>query len=178
MAKPETRNQKPGTDPALLVVFGSRGDLARRKLLPALYNLSAERLLPRHFAVLALGRKPFTEDQFHDDVFHDLEEHSRQQPRENVWARFRKHLCYTQGNFDVPETYEELKREMAAMDRRFGTRGNRVFYLAVPPDIAPVLVKHLAAAGLITPPGAAPWTRVVFEKPFGLDRSRFRLRRC
>ena len=156
-------------EPCAIVVFGSRGDLSRRKLLPALYNLCAERMLPRHFFVLGLGRKPFTREVFLNDVHEDLGKHSRRKPRANIWSRFEKRLDYFQGNFDQLETYVALKERLAEIDKRYKTGGNRIFYLAVPPDVMPVLLTHMRETGLITPPHSRPWTRMVFEKPFGRD---------
>jgi len=156
-------------EPSTIVIFGSRGDLSGRKLLPALYNLFADRMMPHHFAVLGLSRKTHTRDEFINEVFKDLTEHSRRPPRANVWGRFNKRLDYFHGDFTARETYADLKQKLEEIDRRHKTQGNRVFYLAVPPDVMPDLLLHLRESGLITPPNARPWTRVVFEKPFGED---------
>lgn len=156
-------------EPSTIIIFGSRGDLAGRKLLPALYNLFADRMMPRHFAVLGLSRKTHTREEFVDGVYEDLSQYSRRPPRVNVWSRFSKRLDYFHGDFTVRETYDDLKQKLEAIDRKQRTEGNRVFYLAVPPDVMPGLLTHLRESGLITPPHARPWTRVVFEKPFGED---------
>ncbi|MHB0938595.1 MAG: glucose-6-phosphate dehydrogenase [Armatimonadota bacterium] len=156
-------------EPSTLVIFGSRGDLSGRKLLPALYNLFADRMMPRHFAVLGLSRKTHTRDEFVSEVYQDLSEHSRRPPRANVWSPFSKRLDYFHGDFNNIDTYADLKRKLDEMDRKHKTEGNRVFYLAVPPDVMPGLLACLRESGLITLPNARPWTRVVFEKPFGED---------
>ena len=157
------------SEPSTLVIFGSRGDLAARKLLPALYNLFADRMMPQQFAILGLSRRPFTREEFVDVVHDDLTQHSRRPPRGNTWGTFSKRLDYFHGDLDSLETYTELKRKLEEMDRKHKTEGNRVFYLAVPPDVMPGLLACLKASRLITPPNARPWTRVVFEKPFGED---------
>ncbi len=166
---PRHSGPQPPPEPALFIIFGSRGDLSRRKLLPALFNLLRDGALPRDFAVLGLGRKPFTPEQFQQDVHHDLEQHSRRPPLRNAWARFSKRLRYFQGVFEEAGTYIALKRTIDEMERRHRTGGNRVIYLAVPPDVAPMLLRHLRDAGIISEPHATPWTRVIFEKPFGED---------
>jgi len=156
-------------EPSMIVIFGSRGDLSGRKLLPALYNLFADRMMPHHFAVLGLSRKPHTREEFVSDVYQDLTEHSRRPPRVNVWSPFSKRLDYFHGDFSKPDAFIDLKRKLEEMDRKHKTEGNRVFYLAVPPDVMPGLLACLRESGLITPPNSRPWTRVVFEKPFGED---------
>jgi len=156
-------------EPSAIVIFGSRGDLARRKLLPALYNLQRDGLLPEHYFMLGLGRKPFSPETFIADVHHDLAAHSRRAPEGAAWEQFCTHLAYVQGDFDRAETFQALQARLAEIDRTCGTQGNRIFYLAVPPDIAPGLLTQLQEAGMITPAGHTPWTRVVFEKPFGHD---------
>jgi len=156
-------------EPSTIVIFGSRGDLAARKLLPALYNLFADRMMPERFAVLGLSRRAYTREAFIDTVHEDLVENSHRPPRANRWNSFSRRLDYFYGNFNSLDTYADLKQKLEAIDRRHKTQGNRVFYLAVPPEVMPNLLAFLRESGLITPPNARPWTRVVFEKPFGED---------
>ena len=164
---PEERN----AEPAALVIFGASGDLTRRKLLPAVYNLALSRLLPGGFAVVGVARRP--KPDFADEMREAVGRFSRRRPiDEGVWGELGRGVSYAQGSFDDPATYARLGAELGRLDRERGTRGNRVFYLAVAPDQVPLIVRGLREAGLVTPavPGdAGPFQRVVVEKPFGED---------
>lgn len=162
-----TPGERP--EPCLVVIFGSRGDLARRKLWPALYNLAAERRLPERYAILGLGRRELGEEEFLHAIHGDLSQHSRRPPVHEVWDDFHRRLTYFSGDFDSPATFKELDETLAKLARRYQTRGNRLFYFAVPPSTVPSLLGQLREAGLLRPPRRGPWTRVILEKPFGRD---------
>ena len=157
--------------PAALVIFGASGDLTKRKLLPAVYNLALSRLLPGGFAVVGVARRP--KPDFVDEMREGVAKYSRRRPLdEGVWADLARGVSYVQGSFDDPETYARLGAELARLDRDRGTRGSRIFYLAVAPDQVPLIVRGLREAGLVVPPSyekGAPFQRVVVEKPFGED---------
>jgi glucose-6-phosphate 1-dehydrogenase len=157
--------------PAALVIFGASGDLTRRKLLPAVYNLALSRLLPGGFAVVGVARRP--KPDFMDEMRESVAKFSRRRPLdEDVWNDLARGVSYVQGSFDDPATYARLGAELDRLDRERGTRKNRVFYLAVAPDQVPLIVHGLREAGLVTPPEleeGAPFQRVIVEKPFGED---------
>ena len=155
--------------PGAMVVFGASGDLTRRKLMPALFNLQAEGSLTDHFAALGVARKPIATEQFRDDMKEAVAEFSRLKPSPQVWPGFAAGLDYVTGEFADPATYERVSMRLQQLDYQRGLEGNHLFYLAVPSSQFGVILKGLAAAGLLRPPGGASWTRVVIEKPFGRD---------
>jgi glucose-6-phosphate 1-dehydrogenase len=157
-------------EPCAVVVFGGSGDLAHRKIVPALYNLALNAHLPAAFGVVGVSRSPFTDDQFRAEMREAVGRFSRTQPvQEEVWRDFAAGLRYCAGSFDDPSTYRRLGEVLQELDRTRATRGNRLFYLATPPSAFPVILRNLKAAGLINRSGEGPFTRVVVEKPFGHD---------
>jgi glucose-6-phosphate 1-dehydrogenase len=157
--------------PAALVIFGASGDLTRRKLIPAVYNLALSRLLPGGFAVVGVARRP--KPDFAAEMRDAVGRFSRRRPVDDaVWGDLVRGVSYVQGSFDDAATYASLGAELDRLDRERGTRKNRVFYLAVGPDQVPLIVRGLREAGLIAPMvvgDAGPFQRVVVEKPFGED---------
>ena len=156
-------------EPCTLAIFGSRGDLAQRKLWPALYNLEVDGALPPCFFLLGLGRRPVALPAFLDEVRDDIVAHSRRPLDPAVWERFCARVDYFSGDFDQADTMADLGRRIAARERTSGAPGNRVFYFAVPPSTLAGLLDRLSAAGLLPRQRQTPWTRIVLEKPFGHD---------
>ncbi|APS00079.1 glucose-6-phosphate dehydrogenase [Pajaroellobacter abortibovis] len=161
-------------DTCSIVIFGASGDLTRRKLMPALYNLAVEQLLPFRFAVVGVARKEKELSLFRDEMKEGISLFSRRKIEdETLWSDFEQGISYVQGSFNQKETYTRLKEHLEQVDRRRGTEGNRLFYLAVPPSELMSIVVQLREAGLVHPcgfsNGGMPWARVVFEKPFGYD---------
>ncbi len=158
-------------DPCTVVIFGARGDLTRRKLVPALHNVMVDGALPDRFAVLGLSRVSISADAFRKEMHESTGEFSRRKPLDNrAWDRFAAALEYVSGEFEDPQAYTKLKEKLAAIDGKRGTRGNRIFYLATPPRFFPVIVQNLQKAGLIYKAAEqGPWSRVIIEKPFGRD---------
>ena len=162
--------------PCQLVIFGGTGDLSWRKLLPAVYNLAVDGVLPNHFATVAFGipvEGPTSvnpDDWMRTRAKDGIEKFSRQALDEGHWAEFEKSLFFVQGSFDDPEAYKTLKAKLETIDQQFGIPGSRVFYLAVPPQLVRMCVDHLKAAGMVRDPGeAVSFTRVIVEKPIGRD---------
>jgi glucose-6-phosphate 1-dehydrogenase len=153
--------------PAILVIFGSTGDLAHRKLLPAVYNLAIDGLLPASFAIVAVGRRPGSDDSFRDQVRESIVKYSRRPLDEAHWSRFGSLIRYIQISYDDQAGYEQLREFLAEIDAERGTRGNRVFYLSVPPSLFSVVFDGLAGAGMNREDGN--FSRVIVEKPFGHD---------
>ncbi|HVE81808.1 MAG TPA: glucose-6-phosphate dehydrogenase [Myxococcales bacterium] len=159
-------------DPCALVIFGATGDLAQRKLLPALYNLHREGWLPEHFSIVAYSRSASDTEEFRRKARESVAQFSRTGLEEKAWAEFVDRIECEPGAFDDPAAYARLRDRLGAMDKDRQTQGNRLFYLATPASAFPAILAHLTAAGLISrAPGAAhrPWGRVVIEKPFGHD---------
>ena len=161
-------------DACAVVIFGASGDLTRRKLMPALYNLAISRALPGGFAVVGVARRPKSHEEFRAEMKKGTAEFSRRKPLDAAaWDDFERGVSYVQGDFGDPATYQRLREHLETLDTERGTRKNRLFYFAVPPAEFGVIVSGLRAADLVAPPSAAktggPWTRCVFEKPFGHD---------
>jgi glucose-6-phosphate 1-dehydrogenase len=156
--------------PCAMVIFGATGDLTRRKLVPALYNLAVSELLPERFAALGVARRPWGSDGFRTEMRSGIDEFSRRRPVDGaVWKRFGPQLEYCEGAFEDPAAYARLGERLEALDRERGLEGNRLYYLAVPPSEFSTILHRLKGAGLIHPPGEGPFTRVILEKPFGRD---------
>ena len=157
-------------DPCTLVLFGATGDLAHRKIIPALYNLCKLGELPSRFAIVGTSTSIGEAAAYRAQLRASVEKHSRTKPiDEAAWAAFAARIETCPGDVNNPAAYDALRERVEDAERRHGTEGNRLFYLAVPPAVYPVILKNLKAAGLIHPPGGIPWARVVIEKPFGRD---------
>ena len=167
--------------PCVLVIFGGDGDLSWRKLLPAVYNLNMDGVLPSHFAVVIASfacpaqRKPpittIPDEYIRKAYARDGVEHfSRQAFEESHWADYSRALFYVQGSFGDARAYQLLKSKLEAVDQQFGVPGSRVFYLAVPPQLVGMCVANLRDAGMVHPDSdQTSFTRVIVEKPIGRD---------
>ncbi len=159
-------------DPCTLVIFGGSGDLAKRKLIPALYNLMLDGVLPPQFSVLGLGRKPMNDEEFRKNVRNGVEKYSRQALDRQKWADFERHLFYLAGAMDDSALYEAIKVRVEKLETDLGLPGNRIYYLAIPPTSFASACEGLQHAGLASPPGGGgPFCRVIVEKPIGSDLS-------
>ncbi|HEY7523263.1 MAG TPA: glucose-6-phosphate dehydrogenase [Candidatus Limnocylindrales bacterium] len=161
-------------EPCTMVICGATGDLTRRKLAPAIYNLALGGFLPPEFTMVGFARRAMTDEEFHAHLREGIEEFSRNQPMsEAVWSSFASRIEYQQGDVDDPQAWAALARRLERIDRDRGTAGNRVFYLAIQPSLVPAAVNDLGGAGLAgtseRTSGRQGWTRVVVEKPFGSD---------
>ncbi len=162
-----TRSLKP--EPCTLVIFGGSGDLARRKLVPAVYNLLLDKVLPSNFAVLGLGRKTFSDEDFREICRKGIEEHSRRELDRGAWESFERHLFFQSGAIDEPSTFEQIRARLEKIEADLGVPNNRIFYLAIPPDSFAQACEGLKAAGLVRPPNGRTFSRVIVEKPIGHD---------
>ncbi len=157
-------------DPCVLVLFGSTGDLAHRKVLPALYHLWRTDLLPHEFRVLAIGRRPFDDESFREGVKASLEKYSRILPLDAAaWRSFAERISYQHLDFEEAMGFDGLETVLDAMDEEHGTRGNRLFYLATQPSQFAEIVAQLGRVGLDHERPESGWRRIVIEKPFGHD---------
>lgn len=155
-------------EPCTLVIFGGSGDLSRRRLIPALYNLLLDGLLPSNFAVLGLGRKTMTDEEFRTTVREGVLAHSRQALVEDRWVSFATHLFYLAGENDDPKTYTALKARAEDIEKKLGLPGNRIFYLSIPPSSFTAVCEGLDQAGLALHT-KKPYARIIVEKPVGRD---------
>jgi glucose-6-phosphate 1-dehydrogenase len=153
--------------PCGLVIFGVTGDLSRKKLMPAIYDLANRGLLPPGFALTGFARRDWNSEDFGKVVYDAVREHARTPFRQEVWDRLAEGFRFVQGSFDDDNAFDELERTVRELDEQRGTGGNHAFYLSVPPSAFPVVCKQLARSGLSHDEGG--WRRVVIEKPFGHD---------
>jgi len=163
-------------EPCTMVICGATGDLTERKLGPALYNTLLGGFLPPEFTVVGFARRDLGDEQFRQHLLDGINRHSRNKPaKPAIWESFARGVEYHRGDFDDPAAYVELAKRLDRIDRDRGTAGNRLFYLAVPPTLYPVIVNQLDRAGLAAhgkhrrSGGTRGWTRVIVEKPFGYD---------
>jgi glucose-6-phosphate 1-dehydrogenase len=159
-------------EPCSIVIFGASGDLTERKLIPALYYLAREHLLPAGCSIIGCSRSPYTHEQFREKVRKAVVSHlSLKDDKDPILESFCKNTYYLTDNFGDVAAYKQLGELMARLDGEGKTAGNRLFYLATPPSFFPVIIKHLGTAGLARPsdPDSKTWTRIVIEKPFGRD---------
>lgn len=166
--------------PCAIVIFGATGDLAYRKLLPTLAHLIHDHPLPQGFCIVAFARRPLDDEKWRAMALESINTHMSPDDRldEDAQKQFTSRLFYCQANFDDPEGYQRLKQLLDKLDHEQGAAGNRLFYLATPPDTDSGIIAHLGAAGLAHPGqhtengngnhGKA-WTRIIIEKPFGHD---------
>ncbi len=158
---------QPTPDPQALVIFGGSGDLAARKLIPAMYNLQRGGLLPTCFAVAGLGRREMDDEIYRDRLRTATAEHSRAGPPDpELWKAFAQGISYVRGDFGAPEGYLDLAKRLESIEQRHATEGNRIFYLATQPSLFPEIIRLLGETGLARGTGT---TRIVIEKPFGRD---------
>ena len=158
--------QQRTADPAIMVIFGASGDLTQRKLIPAIYQIKRERRLPPEMTIVGVARRDWSHDYFRQHLRSGIDEFTSGVGSEELWHDFAEGIFYCSGNMDEPESYEKLKAFLAELDEKRGTRGNRVFYLAVSPKFFKPALKQLGQAGMLEDPIRH---RIVIEKPFGKD---------
>jgi glucose-6-phosphate 1-dehydrogenase len=155
-------------DPCLIVLFGASGDLTKRLLMPALYNLASEGLLNEKFAILGTATSDLDTDSFRKKMTEDIHEFATQKVKNEIWEPFCNNLYYTPADFSDLDAYRRLAQELKEIDEKHGTKGNYLFYFAVPQTIFAMISKNLHEVGLTKETGKN-WPRVVLEKPFGFD---------
>src|SRR5262249_7015654 len=155
-------------EPFTLVLFGATGDLAGRKLLPALAGLLKNRYLPREFAIVGIGRRDKTDQSFRNEVRKDIEEFRAKDSVEQT-TDFLSHVYYQRSDFTTAEGMRGLGLRLSDLERERNLPGNRLFYLATDPEFFRPIAEGLSTIGLIRRDEDRPWGRVVIEKPFGHD---------
>ncbi|MGH7233489.1 MAG: glucose-6-phosphate dehydrogenase [Nitrospiraceae bacterium] len=157
-------------EPCTVVIFGGSGDLARRKLLPALYNLLLDRMLPSDFSVLGCGRTSLNDRDFRAMAREGVATYSRQALDENAWADFERRLFYQPAATDDPNDYSTIKARVEKIEADLKLPANRIFYLAIPPASFTAVCQGLQQAGMVHPPDPShPFCRIIVEKPIGHD---------
>ncbi len=165
---PALGGQSSAPDPCVFVIFGASGDLTKRLLIPSLFNLYMDGLLPDNFAVLGLSRDYFSAESFRKKMSEDIREHSRRESFDDKrWQTFCDNIHYLQGKFDDPETFKNLDQFLNAFNGRHNTQENVLFYMATPPSIAAMVSEGLDAVKLNQE--TKGWRRMIVEKPFGTD---------
>ena len=172
--QPELQHENPlmeglklrrAPDPCALVIFGASGDLTQKKLFPALYSLAFRRLLPQRFAVVGVARTEETDDDFKERMKEAVQQHGRDEFRDDVWETLADGMRYIATDFADEHGEEELEQTLTELDSQRELQGNRVFYLAIPPSVFPTVVGALGRHRS----ERKGWTRLVVEKPFGHD---------
>ena len=184
-AKPEENPLREGLrlervpDRSTLVLFGATGDLAHRKVVPALYQLWRTNLLPHEFVVLAIGRRDYDDETLRAEFRASLEKYSRVLPLdEAAWRSFASRIRYQRCDFADPAGYDQLAKTLDAIDHEQNSRGNHLYYLATQPSAFAEIVAQLGRVGLDHERHEGGWRRIVIEKPFGHDlESAIRLNR-
>jgi glucose-6-phosphate 1-dehydrogenase len=165
---PSDRRLNRIAGPSGLVIFGVTGDLSRKKLMPAVYDLANRGLLPPGFSLIGFARRDW-EDQDFERVVHDaVKEYARTPFDEDVWRQLSEGIRFVSGEFSDDEAFDHLKETIESLDAERGTKGNYAFYLSVPPKAFPLVTEQLRRSGLAHPE-EGQWRRVVIEKPFGSD---------
>lgn len=152
---------------AILVIFGGTGDLTHRKLMPALYNMLLDGLVPEHFRVVSIGRRAQTEDEYKIEVRKAIDRFSRNKVDDSMWSQLSDMIRYYQFDFKENDKYPALREYLNQLDKSAETKGNRIYYMAVAPEYFETIVHGLHSANMAKSEGS--WSRLVIEKPFGKD---------
>jgi glucose-6-phosphate 1-dehydrogenase len=175
---PEPRSTLSAAEPCAIVIFGASGDLTRRKLIPALFELAAHRCLARRFAILGFARTPMNDEAFRKSAAESLQSHDGAAGNDrDALPAFLNSFAYVAGDYGEPAAFRKLEQRLKELDRQHNLHGNRLFYLATPPQVYPAVIQAIGRAGLAKPldhgeydgQSEKPWTRIIVEKPYGRD---------
>jgi glucose-6-phosphate 1-dehydrogenase len=164
---PSDRRLNRIAGPSSLIIFGVTGDLSRKKLMPAVYDLANRGLLPPGFALVGFARRDWEDQDFEKVVYESVKQYARTEFQDEVWEQLAQGIRFVSGEFDDDEAFIRLKQTVDELDRDRGTMGNHAFYLSIPPKAFPLVTEQLSKSGLASQNGG--WRRVVIEKPFGSD---------
>ena len=152
------------------MIFGASGDLARRKLIPALFELAESRSLARRFAIIGFARSEMNDSAFQESAAEAVRKNSDGRAIDgNELRSFAQSFAYVAGEYDQPNAFEKLSHRLDELDKERHLEGNRLFYLAMPPSVYPKVIAQLQKAGLAQPTNKNSWVRIIIEKPFGRD---------
>jgi glucose-6-phosphate 1-dehydrogenase len=173
MAEEEKRsNSIYGTtaDPCTVILFGASGDLAKRKVIPAMFDLAQHNSLGERYAIIGFARTQMTDESFRTTIGEAAKTISEVGPIEPAkWNEFSSNLYYSAGEYGNADSYTQLAKRLAEIDKEKNLGGNRLFYLSTPPEVYPDIVAQLGRAGLARPANPNSWVRIIIEKPFGRD---------
>ena len=158
----------PTASPCVMVIFGATGDLTKRKLIPALYNLAQDDQLPKRFAIIGFAANDQTTESFRATLTQEIPKFAASPVDAKLWAWFNERIYYVKGDFGDPEAYKRLQQQIEQANKQHDTQGNKFFYLAVAPRFFAPVVQQLGQLGL-TKEDNSHWARVIVEKPFGHD---------
>ena len=166
----ESQGVNPTSEPCVMVIFGASGDLTKRLLVPALYNLACDDLLSDNFAVLGTGRSEITDDEFRESMASEENGlrgfHTRQEFDEPACDELMSRFHFAPGGLDDPENYKNMKKKVDELNEKYQAKGNVLFYFAMAPRFFGMICDHLYKAGFQDGEG---WRRIIVEKPFGTD---------
>ena len=168
LRSPDDRRLNRIAGPSGLIIFGVTGDLSRKKLMPAVYDLANRGLLPPGFGLVGFARRDWATQDFEQVVHDAVKQYARTPFDEEVWRQLAAGIRFVSGEFDDDDAFERLSQTLAELDRDRGTMGNHAFYLSIPPKSFPLVTEQLRRSGLADAPDGE-WRRVVIEKPFGSD---------
>ena len=159
-----------GVPPTVVIIFGASGDLTARKLVPAIFNLSLDNLLPNEFHLVGFGRKAVEDDQFRIDMSEVIGRYSRRPLNEEAWARVRRNTTYHIGNYDSEKDFTALARKIEEIERSLGRAVQRLFYISTPPSVFEPIIRNLGSSGMASAHAHTNLAaKVIIEKPFGRD---------
>jgi glucose-6-phosphate 1-dehydrogenase len=169
-----TQNNRSGyggvAEACTVVLFGASGDLAKRKVIPAMYDLAIHKALGPRYGIIGFARTPMTDESFRSTVGDAAKTISEVGPIDpKQWSDFAANLYYSAGDYGKPESYAELAKRLKELSEQKNLGGNRLFYISTPPEVYPDIVEQLGKAGLNKPASADSWVRIIIEKPFGRD---------
>jgi len=157
-------------EPCSVILFGASGDLAKRKVIPAMYDLAQHNSLGERYAIVGFARTPMTDDSFRTTIGEAAKTISEVGPIDPAkWNDFSSNLYYSAGEYGDVDSYLKLAKRLAEVDAEKKLGGNRLFYLSTPPEVYPDIVEQLGRAGLARPANPNSWVRIIIEKPFGRD---------
>ncbi|GAA3901770.1 glucose-6-phosphate dehydrogenase [Microbacterium invictum] len=166
---PDDRRLSRIAGPSALVIFGVTGDLSRKKLMPAVYDLANRGLLPPGFALVGFARRDWKDQDFAKVVYDAVRQHARTPFREETWKQLLQGIRFVSGEFGDPAAFLRLRETVEKLDVERGTMGNHAYYLSIPPKDFPTVATQLKNSGLVDDTDDDSWRRVVIEKPFGHD---------
>ena len=158
---PRDRRLPRVPDPCALVVFGVTGDLARKKLIPAIYDLANRGLLPPGFVLLGFARRDWSHGDFAELARTSAEAHARTEFREEVWTRLAESIRFLPGSFDDDDAFDHLHQQLIDLEHSHGISGNAAFYLSIPPPAFPSVLKQMERTGMASNEQSGGWRRVV-----------------
>jgi glucose-6-phosphate 1-dehydrogenase len=157
-------------EPCSVILFGASGDLAKRKVIPAMYDLAQHNSLGERYGIIGFARTPMTDESFRATIGEAAKTISEVGPIDPAkWDAFSSNLYYSAGEYGDPNSYAQLAKRLAEIDKEKNLGGNRLFYLSTPPEVYPDIVEQLGRAGLAKPSNPNSWVRIIIEKPFGRD---------